>query len=433
MEPMNEKQVTDAPHGHILTNIGVWSPDSRWIVYDVRSDPAGECFDGNRIEQVHVETGEVRTLYESQRGAYCGVVTHSPTDQKVAFIHGPEDPSDNWSYGPDRRRGVLVDTDRPGQIVNIDARNLTPPFTPGALRGGTHVHVFSGEGCWISFTYDDHILSRLEDPPVESDINQRNVGVSVPVHPVRVPPSHPRNHGGSFFSVLVTRTTRFPRPGSDDIERAFSDAWVGTSGYTRTDGTHQHRAIAFQGQVATRSGDRIAEAFLVDIPDDVTIPADGPLEGTAVRRPFPPRGAVQRRLTRTAHRRYPGLQGPRHWLRSSPDGSQIAVLMRDDEAIVQIWTVSPASSELRQVTHNRWNVDSAFSWSPDGKEIAYAMDNSVFVTDVARGTSTRWTARSSDETAPRPEACVFSPDGNKIAFVRRVDNTHNQIFIAFRP
>ena len=31
--PPAERQITHAPHGHILTNINVWSPDGRWIVY----------------------------------------------------------------------------------------------------------------------------------------------------------------------------------------------------------------------------------------------------------------------------------------------------------------------------------------------------------------------------------------------------------------
>ena len=37
-----EKQVTFAEHGHILTNAAVWSPDGKRVVYDVRSDPAGD-------------------------------------------------------------------------------------------------------------------------------------------------------------------------------------------------------------------------------------------------------------------------------------------------------------------------------------------------------------------------------------------------------
>jgi hypothetical protein len=75
-----EKQITTARHGHVLTNTGVWSPDGRWIVYDVRSDAAGAAFDGERIERVHVETGAVEVLYRAQHGAKCGVVTCDPTE-----------------------------------------------------------------------------------------------------------------------------------------------------------------------------------------------------------------------------------------------------------------------------------------------------------------------------------------------------------------
>ena len=73
-----ETQITDRPGGHILTNINVWSPDGKWLVYDTRSDPAGEKFDGSTIEIVNVETREVREVYRSQNGAHCGGVTFSP-------------------------------------------------------------------------------------------------------------------------------------------------------------------------------------------------------------------------------------------------------------------------------------------------------------------------------------------------------------------
>lgn len=428
-----EKQITFSPHGHIVMNVGVWSPDGRWIAYDVRSDPAGAKFDGTRIEQVNVETGQIRVLYRSQRGACCGVVSCSPVDGRVAFIHGPENPTRDWQYAVYHRRGVIVDAGQPRVAINLDARDLTPPFTPGALRGGTHVHTFSGDGSWISFTYEDHVLARLGADASDHDLNQRNVGVSVPVRRVRVAKDHPRNHDGEFFSVLVTRTVARPTPGSDEISRAFSDAWVGTGGYVRRDGTRQPRAIAFQGHVVTQSGQTISEAFLVDLPEDVTVPsAEGSLVGTATRRPLPPEGTIQRRLTYTADRKYPGLQGPRHWLRSSPDGSRIALLMRDDSGVVQVWTVSPNGGRPMQITRNRWDVASAFSWSPDGRRIAYAMDNSIFATDVSSGRSSRLTRRSPDARAPRPEACVFSPDGKRIAYVRPVPGEHgvfNQIFI----
>ena len=51
----------------VLTNCNVWSPDSKWIVFDTRSDAAGAVFDGTQIRMVNVETREVLTVYESRR------------------------------------------------------------------------------------------------------------------------------------------------------------------------------------------------------------------------------------------------------------------------------------------------------------------------------------------------------------------------------
>jgi hypothetical protein len=433
-----ELQITDQPKGHVLTNANVWSPDGKLIVYDTRSDPAGEKFDGQTIEIVNVDTREVREIYRARNSAHCGVATFSPKETKVAFILGPENPTADWQYGAWHRQGVIVAVEEPQHATPLDARDVAPPFTPGALRGGTHVHVFSGDGAWVSFTYEDHVLATLEANAaggLTRDLNQRNVGVSVPVRAVQVPRDHVRNHDGSMFSVLVTQTVNEPRLGSDEISRAFEDAWIGVNGYVRPDGSRQRRAIAFQGNVVTRDGVTISEVFVVDIPDDVTVGGDAPLEGTATTRPAPPRGTRQRRLTYTADRKYPGLQGPRHWLRSAPDGSRIAFLMRDDAGIVQIWTISPNGAGPVQLTHNPFDVASAFSWSPDGRRIAYIADNSVFVSDAATGRATRLTPRTADESAPRPEACVFSPDGTRIAYVRPASQNgtvFNQVFVVGR-
>ncbi len=416
-----ERQLTSGPGGRILTNCHVWSPDSRWIVYDTRSDAEGAVFDGSFIEMVQVETGEVRRLYEAAAGAHCGVATFAPDRSCVAFILGPQNPTPDWQYGPAHRQGVLVNIDRPGIARNLDARDLTPPLTPGALRGGSHVHVFSPDGQRVSFTYNDALLAAFAEETETHQTDQRNVGVSVPLGPVHVGSGHPRSHSGEYFSVLATQTTARPRPGSDDIMQALEEGWVGTSGYRRPDGTWQRWAIAFQGQVITAGGDSLWEVFLADLPEDVTMPApDGPLQGTLTMRPHPPLGTRQRRLTHTQHRSYPGLQGPRHWLRASPDGTQIACLMRDDTGVVQLWAVSPLGGEPRQITRDSWSVASAFTWSPDGSQLAYAADNSVFVVDAASGLSQRLTPRTYDPEAPSALACVFSPDGRKVAFMRRL-------------
>lgn len=429
-----ERPLTSAAHGHMLTNVNVWSPDSRWIVYDVRA--ADSVFDGARIEHVNVETGEVQRLYEAKHGAACGVATYHPREWKVVFIHGPENPTPEWSYGASRRRGAIVDVRMPGEARPLDAMNYAPPFTPGALRGGSHVHVFSPDGQQVSFTYEDEVLARLGPAGQGSDhdLNQRNIGVAF-VAPngaaapgdggVRVARTHPRNHDGDYFSVVVTRTVNFPRPGSDEISRAYEEGWVM--------GGERRRAIAFLGDVVAPNGRAHAEVFIVDLPRNLTLAGDAPLEGTATRRLAPPRGVTQRRLTFTSDRKHPGIATtPRHWLRASPDGALIAFLMKDDSGIVQLWSVSARGGEPRQITRNTTDIASAFTWRADARSIAHVMDGSVCVTDVATGQTRRLTERRTGAEAPLPYACVFSPDGEHIAFMRNVATggaTFAQIFI----
>lgn len=407
----SERQLTSAPYGHVLTNVNVWSHDSQWIVYDVRA--IDSVFDGTRIERVNARTGEVEVLYASKDGAPCGVVTYHPQEAKVVFIHGPERPAADWSYGATRRRGVIVDTTRPGIAQPLDAMNYAPPFIPGALRGGTHVHVFSPDGKWVSSTYEDEVLARL-GPDGPHQRNQRTIAVAVP-HPagVRVSSSHPRNHAGEYFSVVVAKTTDKPKPGSDEISRAFEEGWVlGTDG---------QRSIAFIGNVVGLAGNEYPELFVLDLPEDLTRSGGAPLEGTPTTRPAPPRGVIQRRLTFTAARRYPGLATlPRHWVRCSPDGKTLACLMKDEAGIVQLWVVPVRGGDPRQVTHDASGIASAFTWSPDGSRIAHTMDGSVCVTQIESGATQRLTEPRRGADGPEALACVFSPDGRQIAYTRRV-------------
>jgi hypothetical protein len=106
--------------------------------------------------------------------------------------------------------------------------------------------------------------------------------------------------------------------------------------------------------------------------------------------------------------------------------------MRDDAGIVQLWTVSPNGGPFSQLSHNPHSVASAFTWSSDGRFIAHVMDDSVCITETSNGQTRRLTPRAEDAIAPRPEACVFAPDGKNVAYVKPVlsfGTICNQIFV----
>ncbi|CAM3520487.1 MULTISPECIES: DUF3748 domain-containing protein [Yersinia] len=419
-----EKQLTFDPRGHQLTNINVWTADSQWLVYDVR--PNGASFTGLTIERINCNTGVIEVIYRAQHGAHVGVVTVSPDNpSRYVFIHGPEHPDSQWHYDFHHRRGVIVSEPDRELAITLDAMDITAPYTPGALRGGTHVHVFSPDGSRLSFTYNDHVLHE-RDPALDL----RNVGVAVPLHGVNPPKHHPREYDGSHFCVLVSRTTSMPRPGSDEINRAYEEGWIGKQGYLKADGSRQRWALAFIGDTVAADGSKLPEVFIVDLPEknrEFARAGSSPLEGDEYRLPAPPLGVNQRRLTYTEKRRYPGLAiTPRHWLRSSPDGSAIACLMRDDAGIVQLYLVSPLGGESRQLTHGGHGVQSAFSWSPKGDRIAFVRDNSVVCCEIGSGQVQRLTQRTA--VPPLGDAVVFSPDGTKVAYMREVDGW-SQIFV----
>ena len=92
---------------------------------------------------------------------------------------------------------------------------------------------------------------------------------------------------------------------------------------------------------------------------------------------------------------------------------------------------------MRQITQNPHDIASAFTWSPDGRQVAHVMDRSVCVTDVTTGKTSRLTPRHDDPAdAPKPFACVFSPDGRSVAYTRSVPSPggrFDQIFVTTLP
>ena len=362
----------------ILTNAAVWSPDGTRVVYDCRPDPAGSVFDSTEIRAVEVSSGRVERLFRSEHGAKCGVATWHPVADVIAFILGPEFPGrDGFTYAASRRQGVTLDL-ATRRLEALDARDLAT-FTPGSLAGGTHVHQFSPDGRRVSFTYDDHWLTA-------AGTNQRAVGVAELSRPVSVPMSHPRNHSGSATCGLVT-------PTGAGLIRTWEESWVGPG----------QAFLVFHGLL----NDGAVELFLATLPEKLDPPTRQ--SPATPQPPFP--GVTLRRLTIDIG---PSPAAPRHWPRANPRGERIAYLRTDDFGAAKLWTVSPSGDDAVPVPHSG-SVQSAFTWHPDGERVAAVVDGRVALIGWRDGRVEFLTQVG--EFAPRPEACVASPQGNHVAFV----------------
>ncbi|MCS2170885.1 DUF3748 domain-containing protein [Scandinavium sp. TWS1a] len=391
------KQITFTSRHHQLTNTQTWTADSEWLVFDVR--PSGASFTGKTIERVNIHSGETDVIYTAPDGAHVGVVTVHPQDERYVFIHGPENPDDSWQYDFHHRRGVVT---LQGKTHNLDAMDITPPFTPGALRGGSHVHVYSPNGELVSFTYNDHVMHE-RDPALDL----RNVGVAAPYGPVTPQGHHPREYAGSHWSVLISQTTLTRQPGSDEINRAYEEGWVGNT------------QLAFIGDTLSLSGEKVPELFIVTLPTDEAgwkQTGDAPLCGTEKSLPAAPAAVIQRRLTFTHDHAYPGLVNvPRHWVRCNPQGDSIAFLMRDDAGVVQLWLIAPEGSGMRQLTQCS-GIQSAFNWHPSGQALGFVLEDRIAMCDVQSGDIRFLTA--DHENPPSGDAVVFSPNGKAVAWMQ---------------
>lgn len=414
-----EKQIThDLSYNHDLDNNDNFSPDGQWLVYDTRTDDGG-IPESARIEKVNVKTGEIKVLFKVEKngiwGPGAGAVSYSPKENSVVFIHGLENSTKENPYQQWRRTGVIIEDAKPNVPIYMDARDITFPYTAGALRGGTHRHEWSGDGKWIGFTYNDAILKALEETTGVKR-NLRTIGVSKKIKAVHVDKSA-ENVSGEWFSTLVVRVVPEPKPGSDEISHAVSDSWIGTNGYRRPDGKIQV-ARAFLGTVADKNGKPVPEVFVVDIPDDITAPGEfGPLEGTKTDFPMPPKGTVQRRLTFTADSAHPGCSGV---VRSSSDGNNLTFLAKDEKGVTQIFTLSPAGGKPQQLTEHESDVSGNLRWHPDGKHISYTWNGSIMLCQTGNAPFKDRYQTLTAASKPAPTNIVWAHDGRTFAFNKPV-------------
>ena len=411
------KLLTNSPIGHTLNTGQAFSLDNEWIVFDTRNKDTDIKITGS-IGMVNVSTGEERTIYtvpsQSQYGPGVGAASFSPVKDRVIFIHGIRNADVNKPYDFTRRTGVAIDIDRPQRPIFMDARNIEKPYTPGALRGGTHAHSWSGDGQMLSFTYNDYVVEQAaKTNPGVKDL--RTIGLMFPKK-VSVPHrADLENNDGEMFAVLAATVTENPKPGSDEVDKAFDECWVGKDGYVKANGTRQHKAIAYQGNIRDKNGNTVTELFIADIAENISkANFSKNIAGTEKNRPSVPEQISQRRITFTEK----GVKGPRHWLRSNPDGSLIFFLSEDKKGLIQVFAVSPNGGVIKQVSFNDFSVTSPINVSPDGRYLSYIADKSVFITEVSTGKSYRLSPKEEPENLSG--AVVWSNNGKYLAFNRYV-------------
>jgi hypothetical protein len=433
---LKEVQLTYGEKGHFLHIQNAFSPNNEWLVYDTRNDET-HISRTSSIEMVNANTKEVVFLYNTQNqtafGPGVGGVSFNPKKNQVIFIHGLQNCDAEKPYGFSRRTGVSIKTEFPQKPIFLDARDITVPYTPGALRGGTHAHTWSRDGEWVTFTYNDYIMSTLAENPNSGVKDLRMIGVMAPLSPVKVDKDETgENNDGDMFSVVVTEVFENPEIGSDQIDRAYCDSWIGLDGYTKLNGNKQKRAIAFLGDTRDSIGNKLTEVYVIDIPEDVTKAEEGkPLEGSSKTRPLPPAGTVQRRLTFTENRKYPGVQGPFHFVKSLPDGSMIFFMMKDDNGIVQVYAANTIKGSVKQITNNKSSIETSFDLSFDGKFLAYGIHEDIWITIISNGI-TQVIPSKLDINATELGSINWSHDGKNIAYKRKViekDTSYFQVFV----
>tara|TARA_R110000744_G_scaffold97100_1_gene187652 strand:- start:3406 stop:4740 length:1335 start_codon:yes stop_codon:yes gene_type:complete len=430
-----EIQLTNDLKGHFIHTSDSFSPDNNWIVYDTRNDDTHIANTGS-IEIININTLKTRQLYntvnQTKYGPGVGAVSFNPKEDKVVFIHGLLNCNETNPYSFSRRSAVSILIEKPQEPLFLDARNISPPFTAGALRGGTHAHSWSPDGTWVSFTYNDEIISRLSLNSNEHLRDLRMVGVMAPLGPINVElEDEGENVYGEMFSVIVTEVHDSPIFGSNQIDRAYGDGWVGNNGYVKANGQIQKRAVAFLGDTKDKNGNKLTELFIVDIPDNISkSKSQEPIEGTDRTRPNPPLHTKQRRLTFTAERKFPGIIWLGNPIRTNSEGTLLFVIMKDDEGIAQIYSVSSNDGSINKLTENKESIDTSFDISPDGRYLVYGVSESVYITDILK--SETFKVKSKNKKGEQGlRAIQWSNDGKTIAYNRRVSKKNHDYFQLF--
>ena len=433
---MRERQITFDNYGHTLNHRQVLSPDGQWVAYDSRNEDS-HIAQTDTVEMVHIDSGEIVRLYQTPTqslfGPGVGAVAFHPHERRVVFLHGLENNSIDCKYSAARRFGALVDVHQPNTYLHAEARSLPDEQAVqsmvhtlrvrGALSGGTHAHSWNDSG-WLSFTYNDAWLERQSK--IDKTVRDiRSVGFMVPGMPIAIDRQMglhtAEEFSGTYGAFLAATVKPSASWGSDEIEYAVEECWIG-----------KEPSLAFLGGVRDIKGTLANEIFVCKLPSQPELLA---MAGTSNEIPShtevalrPLANCKQRRLTNTTDRRFPGVQGPRSWLVSSPNGETVYATRKDERGVVQVFGVDVTSGSIRQITDLEHSVEGQISLDAAGTICSFHRRLSIGLINVSTG-ETRWINTSS----PYPiEGAVHFADPGRLVYNRRVGNEGEswlQIFV----
>ena len=102
-------------------------------------------------------------------------------------------------------------------------------------------------------------------------------------------------------------------------------------------------------------------------------------------------------------------------------------MMRDKKDIVQLYGISPNGGEISQITYNPQSIETNFDVSPDGKYVAYGIDQQLQITTISTGKTVK--IKSTIETLTSElRAINWSNNGKLIAYNRKVTQNEGNYF-----
>ena len=99
----------------------------------------------------------------------------------------------------------------------------------------------------------------------------------------------------------------------------------------------------------------------------------------------------------------------------APDGHTLAFARAETgrPLVWNLWTVHLPSGPLRRETRHRDGQARGASWFPDGRHLAYSVEDQLVVMDRETGEAGRWPSPVPDRLLRTP---AVSPDGRRIVF-----------------